>query len=70
MPKATVEVLPREDKIMVGGRVIRELPLDEGHQFRISLSQFRAWNGRLGSILMERWNSMGATSSLLRNLYD
>jgi hypothetical protein len=31
----TVEVRPREDKIMVGGRVTSDRPLDDGHQYRI-----------------------------------
>ncbi len=31
----TVEVRPREDHIMVGGRITSDRPLDDGHQYRI-----------------------------------
>jgi len=30
-----VEVRPREDHIMVGGRITSDRPLDDGHQYRI-----------------------------------
>lgn len=31
----TVEVRPKEDRIMVGGRITSDRPLDDGHQYRI-----------------------------------
>jgi hypothetical protein len=31
----TVEIRPKEDRIMIGGRVTSDRPLDDGHQYRI-----------------------------------
>jgi hypothetical protein len=31
----TVEVRPKEDRIMIGGRITSDRPLDDGHQYRI-----------------------------------
>ena len=31
----TVEIKPKEDRIMVGGRVISDKPLNDGHHYRI-----------------------------------
>jgi len=31
----TIEVRPREDRIMVGGRITSDRPLDDGHRYRI-----------------------------------